>query len=158
MTGELKSPALDPADVPAREGSSYPEAFREPCRTRIKRALGEGLGLSHFGVNLVTLPPGAWSAQRHWHSHEDEFVYVIAGELTLITDGGEQALTAGQVAGFPAGKADGHHLVNKGSAPATYLEIGDRRQDDAVTYPDADLHLEPTPEGRVFTDKKGEPY
>ena len=158
MTGELKSPALDPADVPAREGSSYPEAFREPCRTRIKRALGEGLGLSHFGVNLVTLPPGAWSAQRHWHSHEDEFVYVIAGELTLITDGGEQALTAGQVAGFPAGKADGHHLVNKGSAPATYLEIGDRRQADAVTYPDADLHLDPTPEGRVFTDKKGEPY
>ncbi len=158
MTGELKPPALDPAEVPARVGTGYPEPFKEPCRTRIKRVLGDALGLANFGVNLVTLPPGAGSAQRHWHSHEDEFVYVIEGEITLITEDGEQLLTAGQVAGFPAGRADGHHLVNKGRAPATYLEIGDRRQADAVTYPDADLHLEPTPEGRVFTDKKGEPY
>ena len=158
MAEKPRAPALDPEELAVRRGSSYPEAFREPCRTRIKRALGDALGLNNFGVNLVTLPPGAWSAQRHWHSHEDEFVYVLDGELTLICDSGEQALTAGQAAGFPAGKADGHHLVNKGTAPATYLEIGDRRQDDAVTYPDADLHLEPTPEGRVFTDKKGEPY
>jgi len=158
MTGELKPPALDPAEVSVREGSSYPEAFKEPCRTRAKRALGDALGLSNFGVNLVTLPPGAWSAQRHWHSHEDEFVYLLDGALTLITDGGEQVLTAGQAAGFPAGKADGHHLVNKGTVPATYLEIGDRRRDDAVTYPDIDLHLDPAPEGRVFTNKKGEPY
>ncbi len=158
MAEKPRAPALDPEEVAVRRGSSYPEAFREPCRTRIKRVLGDALGLNNFGVNLVTLPPGAWSAQRHWHSHEDEFVYVVEGELTLITDGGEQALTAGQVAGFPAGKADGHHLVNKGTAPATYLEIGDRRQDDAVTYPDADLHLEPAPEGHVFTNKKGEPY
>ena len=158
MTGELKPPALDPEEVAVRRGSSYPAAFKEPCRTRIKRALGDALGLTNFGVNLVTLPPGAWSAQRHWHSHEDEFVYVLDGELTLITDGGEQALTAGQVAGFPAGKADGHHLVNKGSAPATYLEIGDRNAEDVCTYPDIDLHLAPTPDGHVFTDKKGEPY
>ncbi len=158
MTGELKPPALDPEELAVRRGSSYPEAFREPCRTRIKRVLGDALGLTNFGVNLVTLPPGAWSAQRHWHSHEDEFVYVLDGELTLITDGGEQALTAGQVAGFPAGKADGHHLVNKGSAPATYLEIGDRNAEDVCTYPDIDLHLAPTPDGHVFTDKKGEPY
>ncbi len=158
MAEKPRAPALDPADVPARQGSSYPEAFREPCRTRIKRALGDALGLTNFGVNLVILPPGAWSAQRHWHSHEDEFVYVVEGELTLITEDGEQALGAGQVAGFPADKADGHHLVNKGTMPATYLEVGDRRQDDAVTYPDVDLHLEPTLEGHVFTDKKGEPY
>ena len=158
MTGELKPPALDPAEVAVRRGSSYPEAFREPCRTRTKRVLGDALGLNNFGVNLVTLPPGAWSAQRHWHSHEDEFVYVVEGELTLITDGGEQALTAGQVAGFPAGTADGHHLVNKGTAPATYLEIGDRNAEDVCTYPDIDLHLAPTPDGHVFTDKKGEPY
>ena len=158
MTGELKPPALDPEEVAVRRGSSYPAAFKEPCRTRIKRALGDALGLTNFGVNLVTLPPGAWSAQRHWHSHEDEFVYVLDGELTLITDGGEQALTAGQVAGFPAGKADGHHLVNKGTAPATYLEIGDRNAEDVCTYPDIDLHLAPTPDGHVFTDKKGEPY
>ncbi len=158
MAEKPGAPALDPEEVAVRQGSSYPEAFREPCRTRIKRALGDALGLHTFGVNLVTLPPGAWSAQRHWHSHEDEFVYLLDGALTLITDGGEQVLTAGQAAGFPAGKADGHHLVNKGTVPATYLEIGDRRRDDAVTYPDIDLHLEPAPEGRVFTNKKGEPY
>ena len=158
MAEKPGAPALDPEEVAVRQGSSYPEAFREPCRTRIKRALGDALGLNTFGVNLVTLPPGAWSAQRHWHSHEDEFVYLLDGALTLITDGGEQVLTAGQAAGFPAGKADGHHLVNKGTVPATYLEIGDRRRDDAVTYPDVDLHLEPAPEGRVFTNKKGEPY
>jgi uncharacterized cupin superfamily protein len=158
MTEKLKPPALDPEGVAVRQGSSYPEAFAEPCRTRAKRALGDALGLSNFGVNLVTLPPGAWSAQRHWHSHEDEFVYVVEGELTLITDRGEQALTAGQVAGFPAGTADGHHLVNKGSAPATYLEIGDRPSEDTVTYPDVELHLESTPESRIFFNKKGEPY
>ncbi len=158
MTEKPKAPALDPAELAVREGSGYPEAFREPCRMRTKRVLGDALGLTNFGVNLVTLPPGAWSAQRHWHSHEDELVYVVEGELTLITDGGEQALTAGQVAGFPAGKADGHHLVNKGTAPATYLEIGDRRREDVCTYPDIDLHLAPTPDGHVFTDKKGEPY
>ncbi|MCH8001834.1 MAG: cupin domain-containing protein [Proteobacteria bacterium] len=158
MAEKPGAPALDPEEVAVRQGSSYPEAFREPCRTRIKRALGDALGLNTFGVNLVTLPPGAWSAQRHWHSHEDEFVYLLDGALTLITDGGEQVLTAGQAAGFPAGKADGHHLVNKGTVPATYLEIGDRRRDDAVTYPDIDLHLDPAPEGRVFTNKKGEPY
>ena len=158
MTETPRPPALDPADVPARAGSSYPEAFREPCRTRIKRALGDALGLSNFGVNLVTLPPGAWSAQRHWHSREDEFVYVLEGELTLISEGGEQALGAGHAAGFPAGRADGHHLVNKGSAPATYLEVGDRRREDTVTYPDVDLHLTPGPEGRVFTDTQGKPY
>ncbi|MCH8153871.1 MAG: cupin domain-containing protein [Proteobacteria bacterium] len=158
MAEKPGAPALDPEEVAVRQGSSYPEAFREPCRTRIKRALGDALGLNNFGVNLVTLPPGAWSAQRHWHSHEDEFVYLLDGALTLITDGGEQVLTAGQAAGFPAGKTDGHHLVNKGTVPATYLEIGDRRRDDAVTYPDIDLHLDPAPEGRVFTNKKGEPY
>ncbi len=158
MAEKPRAPALDPAEVAVREGSSYPEAFKEPCRTRTKRVLGDALGLSNFGVNLVTLPPGAWSAQRHWHSHEDEFVYVVAGELTLITDGGEQVLGAGQAAGFPAGKADGHHLVNKGRAPATYLEVGDRPSEDTVTYPDVDLHLESTPESRVFFNKKGEPY
>ncbi len=158
MTGELKPPALDPAEVAVRRGSSYPEAFREPCRTRTKRVLGDALGLNNFGVNLVTLPPGAWSAQRHWHSHEDEFVYVVEGELTLITEDGEQALTPGRVAGFPAGTADGHHLVNKGATPATYLEIGDRNAEDVCTYPDIDLHLAPIPDGHVFTNKKGEPY
>jgi uncharacterized cupin superfamily protein len=150
MAEKPRPPALDPAEVQVRKGSSYPEAFQEPCRTRLKRVLGDALGIENFGVNLVTLPPGAGSAQRHWHSHEDEFVYVLDGEL--------QALGAGQVAGFPAGKADGHHLVNTGDAPATYLEVGDRRQEDLVTYPDIDLHLPASPGGRAFTNKKGEPY
>jgi uncharacterized cupin superfamily protein len=158
MTDQLKPPALDPAEVPARAGTSYPEPFKELCRTRIKRVLGDALGLGNFGVNLVTLPPGAGSAQRHWHSHEDEFVYLVEGEITLVTEDGEQLLTAGQVAGFPAGRADGHHLVNKGGAPATYLEVGDRNAEDVCSYPDIDLHLAPTPDGQVYTDKKGERY
>ncbi len=158
MTDALTPPALDPAEVPAREGTSYPEPFKDPCRARIKRVLGDALGLGNFGVNLVTLPPGAGSAQRHWHSHEDEFVYVVAGELTLVTEDGEQLLAAGQVAGFPAGRADGHHLVNKGAAPATYLEVGDRSAEDVCSYPDIDLHLAPSPDGPVFTNKKGERY
>jgi uncharacterized cupin superfamily protein len=158
MAGELKPPALDPAELPAREGTSYPEPFKDPCRTRTKRALGDALGLGNFGVNLVTLPPGAGSAQRHWHSHEDEFVYLVEGELMLITEDGEQLLTAGQVAGFPAGRADGHHLVNQGAAPATYLEVGDRNPEDECSYPDIDLHYAPTPDGHVFTNKKGERY
>ncbi len=158
MTGALKPPALDPAEVPARAGTSYPEPFKELCRARIKRALGDALGLGNFGVNLVTLPPGVASAQRHWHSHEDEFVYVVAGELALVTEDGEQLLAAGQVAGFPAGRADGHHLVNKGAAPATYLEVGDRSAEDVCSYPDIDLHLTPSPDGPVFTNKKGERY
>jgi uncharacterized cupin superfamily protein len=120
--------------------------------------LGDALGLGNFGVNLVTLPPGAGSAQRHWHSHEDEFVYLVEGELMLITEDGEQLLTAGQVAGFPAGRADGHHLVNQGAAPATYLEVGDRNPEDECSYPDIDLHYAPTPDGHVFTNKKGERY
>ena len=158
MTGELKPPALDPARVPAREGTSYPEPFKELGRKWIKRVLGDPRGPGNFGVNLVTLPPGASSAQRHWHSHEDEFVYVVEGELTLITEDGEQLLAAGQVAGFPAGRADGHHLVNKGTAPATYLEVGDRNTEDVCSYSDIDLHLAPTPDGHVYTNKKGEPY
>ncbi len=158
MTGALKPPALDPAVVPERRGTSYPKQFKELCGTRSKRVLGDALGLGNFGVNLVTLPPGAASAQRHWHSHEDEFVYLIEGELTLITEDGEQLLAAGQVAGFPAGRADGHHLVNKSTAAATYLEIGDRSAEDVCSYPDIDLHLAPTPDGHVFTNKKGEPY
>ena len=158
MTDPLNPPALDPAEVPARAGASYPAPFKEPCQARIKRVLGDALGLGNFGVNLVTLPPGAASAQRHWHSHEDEFVYVVAGVLTLVTEDGEQLLTAGRIAGFPAGRADGHHLVNKGTAAATYLEVGGRDPEDVCSYPDIDLHLAPTPDGHVFTNKKGEPY
>jgi len=158
MSHDLKPPAIDPEKVPGREGSSYPGTFAEIAEGRIKRALGDALGLENFGVNLVALPPGCWSSQRHWHSQEDEFVYVLSGELTLVTEAGEQRLGPGQVAGFPAGVADGHHLINNGPETATYLEVGDRRADDEVVYPDVDLRLAPGPLGKVFTRKSGDPY
>ena len=148
-------PALDPATVFERTGSGYPEPFRAPCVARGKRALGNELGLTHFGVNLTRLEPGAWSAQRHWHTRQDEFVYVLAGEVVLVTDAGEQTLGAGMAAGFPAGKADGHHLINRTTKPVLYLEIGDRTLGDEVHYPDVDLFLA---SDFSFRHKSGEPY
>jgi len=159
MTKPPQFPALDPASVEARKGSSYPEPWKSQCGEREKRALGDALGLNDFGVNLVRLPPGALSSQRHWHTHEDEFVYVLEGELTLITDGGKQVLKPGMAAGFPAGKGDGHHLVNKGRNWAVYLEVGSRSLEDEVVYPDIDLALTNARHGKQrFTKKNGEPY
>ena len=158
MTKPPSKPALDPMSLDGRRGSSYPAPFGAEIEGRLKRVLGDALGLTAYGVNLVELAPGAWSAQRHWHSREDEFVYVLEGELTLVTDGGAQVLGPGMTAGFPAGVADGHHLVNKSDAPAHYLEIGDRDPADSCNYPDIDLHLEPGPDGKRFTNRKGEPY
>jgi uncharacterized cupin superfamily protein len=149
-------PSLDPATVPEWHGSVYPEPFRARLGTRAKRPIGSALGLTHFGVNLTRLEPGAWSALRHWHSQEDEFVYVLEGEVTLVTDAGEQPLRAGMVAGFAAGVADGHHLINRTDRPALYLEVGDRAPDDEVRYPDVDLFLSRR-EG-VFRHASGEPY
>ena len=134
-------PALDPATVEPRSTSAYPEPFRSRVLPREKRALGDALGLTRFGVNLVTLEPGVASSQRHWHTHEDEFVYVIAGEVVLKTDAGEQVLTAGQCAGFPLGVADGHQFVNRSAQPAVYLEVGNRDDADATYYSDVDLHF-----------------
>ncbi|MGH6947171.1 MAG: cupin domain-containing protein [Kiloniellales bacterium] len=153
----LKAPALDPMTLPPRKGSSYPRPFAEAAKDREKRALGDPLGLTRFGVNLVKLPPGCFSSQRHWHTHEDEFVFVLSGELTLVTDAGEQRLTAGTAAGFPAGRPDGHRLINSGAEPAFYLEVGNRIEADACHYPDIDLYLEPGPNSR-FVRKNGEPY
>jgi len=151
--------ALDPMTLTPRIGSGYPVPFRASAGTREKRALGDATRLTQYGVNLVHLPPGAWSSQRHWHSHEDEFVYLLEGELMLITDGGEQRLTAGMCAGFPAGCADGHHLVNRSERMAVYLEIGTRDDvDDRVAYPDIDLSLERDGREYVFKHKDGTPY
>ena len=158
MTGKARPPALDPAGVSAVTGSGYPEPFKSRVATRRKQRLGDALGLKNFGVNLTTIPAGAASALRHWHSHEDEFIYVVSGELTLVTDGGEQRLGPGMCAGFPAGKADGHCLVNRTGHDAVYLEVGDRRREDAVAYPDDDLAGQATPQGRRFTHKNGTPY
>jgi uncharacterized cupin superfamily protein len=154
----LKPPALDPATVPPVVGSRYPEPFGSRVAARRKQRIGDALGLKNFGVNIATIPPGAVSALRHWHSHEDEFIYVLSGELVLVTGEGEQRLTPGMCAGFPAGKADGHCLVNRTGRDAVYLEVGDRRPEDAVTYPDDDLAGQATPQGRRFTRKDGSSY
>ena len=150
----LRPPALDPASVEPRIRTSYPVEFHAFVQGRSKRVLGDALGLADFGVNLTELAPGAWSALRHWHSEEDEFVYVIDGTLALVTDAGEQTLGPGMVAGFPKGLADGHHLINKSDKPARYLEIGTRRPEDVVEYPDADLAVRP---GRKMVRKDGSP-
>jgi uncharacterized cupin superfamily protein len=149
---------LDAAQVPAVGGSSYPEPFRSRVAARRKQRLGDAFGLRNFGVNLTTIPPGSASALRHWHSHEDEFIYLLSGELVLVTDAGEQVLRPGMCAGFPAGRADGHRLENRSRADAVYLEVGDRRPEDAVTYPDDDIVGLATPQGRKFTRTDGTPY
>jgi uncharacterized cupin superfamily protein len=155
----LKLPALDPAHVPAVTGSSYPDQFKAAVAGRSKRRLGDALGLTIFGVNLTTIAPGAQSALRHWHSAQDEFIYLLEGELVLVTDEGEQVLQPGMCAGFPAGKASGHHLINRSHRDAVYLEVGDRSRNDAVTYPDNNIALSATSDGsRRFTKKDGTPF
>jgi len=132
-------PALDPATVAPRTGSDYPAPFGALVAARERRALGDALGLTNFGVNLMRLPPGCASSQRHWHSRQDEFVFVVAGEVVLVTDGGEQRLTAGMAAGFPKGRTDGHHIVNRSTSDALLLEVGDRTEGDEVDYSDIDM-------------------
>ena len=132
-------PKLDLTSIPKRTGSGYPAPFDEPVIPRARQRLGDAGGLTQFGVNLLTLPPGAWSSQRHWHTSEDEFVYVLSGEVTLITNQGEQTMRAGDFAAFPKNAADGHHLVNKSNALATVLEVGSRPDEDFVNYPDIDM-------------------
>ncbi|MDH5750316.1 MAG: cupin domain-containing protein [Rhodospirillales bacterium] len=155
---ETKLPALDPASVEVRVGSIYPDPFNEGVFARQKQALGDALGLSKFGVNLLRLAPGVASSQRHWHSGEDEFIYILEGELTLITDGGEQVLTSGMVAGFPANSGDGHVLINRSGRDAVVLEVGNRSSAEVVTYSDIDLKQIKQDGVRTFIHKDGTPY
>lgn len=145
-------PKIEVNAVSRREGAAgYPPPYDEPCRARARRALGDAAGLSQFGVNLLHLPPHAWSSQRHWHTHEDEFIWVVEGEVVLVTDAGEEVLQAGECAGFPAGAANGHHLQNRSDGPALILEIGSRHPEADITeYPDIDLRWTPT--GRTRKD------
>ena len=143
--------------APGVRGTDYPSPFDEPCRERLRRRLGDLAGLTQFGVNLLALPPGAWSSQRHWHTVEDEFVYVLDGEVVLVTDAGEEILKAGDCAGFPAGVRDGHHLQNRSTHAATVLEIGARRiADDEAFYSDIDMHALKGDAGYAHRD--GRPY
>src|ERR1043165_7614431 len=109
---ESNIPKIDVTAAPQRKGSGYPAPFDAPCAERMRQRLGDAGGLTQYGVNLLHLPPGAWASQRHWHSAEDEFVYVLAGEVTLVTDKGEEVLRAGDCAAFPKGEPNGHHLIN----------------------------------------------
>lgn len=155
----LKSPALDPAVIEPKIGSGYPAPFNASTAARAKRMLTKALGLSQFGVNITELDANSATSLRHWHSHEDEFVYVLEGEVTLVTNGGTQVLTQGMCAGFAAGVEDGHCIENRSGKPATILEVGSRDDRDESNYPDVDLHCKPnrykTPQ---FTRKDGTPY
>jgi uncharacterized cupin superfamily protein len=147
---------IDRSAAALRAGSDYPAPFDEPCRQRLRQALGDVAGLTDFGVNRLELPAGAWSSQRHWHSAEDEFVWVLEGEVVLVTERGEEPLRAGDCAGFKAGVADGHHLQNRSGRAAVVLEIGSRRPvTDVVDYPDIDLRWTPA---IGTTRKDGTPY
>jgi uncharacterized cupin superfamily protein len=149
---------IDPENVPERIGSNYPQQFKSVVAGRVKKRLGDAAGLQNFGVNLVKLAPGSCSALRHWHTRQDELIYVLEGEVTLVTNAGEQVLKPGIVAGFPAGDADGHHLVNRTNSDVVYLEIGDRTADDSANYPDDDLIAKASDGGWIFTHKNGEIY
>jgi uncharacterized cupin superfamily protein len=162
MHMSLKKPALDPMTLEARTGSGYPEPYRSRVLPREKRALGDALGLKTIGINQTVLPPGKESSMRHWHTHEEEFIYVLSGEVTLITDIGEQRLTAGMCAGFPVAddvkNGDGHQLVNRGSDPAVYLEISNRDARDQAYYSDVDLHFHGANAPVRFTRKDGSEF
>lgn len=150
---------IDLNKVPVETGTNYPDALRHLVAGRSRQRIGKTVGLQNFGVNLTTLAPGSQSALRHWHTAQDEFVYVVAGELILITDDGEQTMMPGDMAGFAAGRANGHHLVNRSSEPATYLEIGDRTLPEQAHYSDHDLVCnQPEPGLYQYTRRDGASY
>ena len=148
---------IDTSAVKISIGSGYPAPYDEPCLQRKRMRLGDAAGLTQFGVNLLRLPPGVWSSQRHWHAAEDEFVYVLEGEVVLVTDDGEEVLRVGDCAVFKAGQTNGHHLQNRSDADAVLMEIGTRDPErDGVDYPDIDLTIRAG--GRTFLHKDGTPY
>ena len=158
MTDKAK-PAVDATAVEPHTGSSYPAPFDADCAGRERRRLGDAFGLTQFGVNLLRLPPGQWSSQRHWHHREDEFVYVLEGEVALVTDAGEQRLGPGMVAGFEAGVPDGHHLVNRSDRDAVVLEVGTRTQGEEADYSDIDMLVRLDDKGAErYVHKDGTPY
>ena len=133
-------PRIDLKAAPRRDGTAYPAPYDQPCLKRRRQQLGNAAGLTQFGVNRLELEPGVWSSQRHWHSGEDEFVWVVEGEVVLIDDNGETVLRAGDCAGFPAGEPNGHQIINRSDRLAVLLEVGSRRPaEDYVVYPDIDL-------------------
>jgi uncharacterized cupin superfamily protein len=152
----MQKPALDPASVEALNRSMYPEPYRSRVLPRERRRLGDALGLTRIGINHTTLMPGKESSMRHYHAREDEFVYILKGEVVLRTEAGEQLLTAGMCAGFPAGSADGHQLINRSPHPAVLLEISNRDKSDSVCYTDPEVDMKV--ENGAMTRRDGKPF
>jgi uncharacterized cupin superfamily protein len=149
--------AIAALDLPTRQGTDYPAPYDAPCHNRIRRALGDAFGLSQFGVNLLDLPPGTWSSQRHWHEQQDEFVYILEGEVVLVTDEGETVLRPGMTAGFRAGTGNGHHLVNRSDKIVRVLEVGTRTTEEVAYYSDIDMMVRDNADGSVYFAKDGRP-
>ena len=151
-------PVIDPAKVPVKTGSIYPEPYASMMQGRSSLRLGDAGGLTQFGVNLVTLEPGALSSLRHWHLHEDEFVMVTEGEVTLIQDAGQTTMRPGDCAAFPAGNPDGHHFVNRTERVARFLVVGTKAPREVATYSDVDLRVEVEGGRATFTYRDGTPF
>jgi uncharacterized cupin superfamily protein len=151
-------PKLDIDKIPIDTRTGYPEPFRRVQVGRERKRLGNAAGLDQFGVNLARLRPGAGSSQRHWHQAEDEFVYVLEGEVVLIEDEGETVLRPGDAAGWKAGVANGHCLINRSDRDAVFLEIGTRASREVASYPDIDLRAERDGKDQRYLHKSGEPY
>jgi uncharacterized cupin superfamily protein len=149
---------IDPATIAPLVGTFYPPPFDAPCRARARTKLGDAAGLTQFGVNLLRLPPGAWSSQRHWQTLSDEFVFVLSGEVTLVTDAGEEVLRPGEAAGFKAGDPDGHCLQNRSQTEALVLEIGTRIPGDGAVYPDIDMIAPGDRTAALYVHRDGTPY
>jgi uncharacterized cupin superfamily protein len=149
---------IDAARLEKIVGTLYPTPFDEPCRTRERVRLGDAAGLTQYGVNLLRLPPGAWSSQRHWHTGQDEFIYVVSGEVMLVTDGGAEVLRAGDCAGFPAKDTDGHCLQNRSGKDAEVLEIGTRVPGDSAYYSEIDMVAPAGGKPARYTHRDGKPY
>jgi uncharacterized cupin superfamily protein len=156
--GRSMAKRIDIAGLVAAVGTMYPPPYHGPCKARERKKLGDAAGLTQFGVNLLRLAPGVWSAQRHWHTRGDEFVFVVSGEVVLVTDDGEEVLRAGDAAGFKAGDPNGHCLQNRSSADALVLEVGSRLENDGACYPDIDMLAPESGQPAMYAHRDGTPY
>ena len=151
-------PKIDIAKVPADTVNNYPEPFWKPIVGRERKRLGNAVGLTQFGVNLTTLKPGTWSSQRHWHASEDEFIYILEGEVVLCENHGEVVLKPGDAAGWKANAGNGHCLINRSDRDVVYIEVGSRIVNETVVYSDIDMRLERDKNGVRYLRKTGEPH
>ena len=151
-------PRIDIAKVPIDTVNNYPDPFWKPIVGRERKRLGNAVGLTQFGVNICTLKPGAASSQRHWHENEDELVYVLAGEVVLVEDGGETVLKPGEAAAWKAGVENGHCLINRSNSDAVFIEVGTRAQSERAHYSDIDMQVVRDASGFCYQHRNGEPY